>query len=302
MSKRNDFLKRRENVQIVIYFAAITVLITWLTIGMGQQSITFEWQAVLVMAMLLFAFIILIHPLLRKSRTPWWVWLIMAIGFFFVAFALIAFCSVMPPQYKDSTIAIISSCVGGFFALYGIGLTIKHGRLQKEEDDLEKAKPNVFVVSNEKLNAKDGLTKNNICPDINISLSTLKPAKDQKDFYSFAPFSLANSDLAMCTFQGVTINNSLAIVFQYDNVLLKGSKNRLTVDYDFDLEEDLQSIELVLGDMLGNLYSCNVSFNTKTSGKKKKKTTISILGVCGLAPIDEKLAKSFQAKNAPVEK
>lgn len=259
-------------------------------------------QGLAVGFLLAVAAIAVILPLTRKSKMPWWAIVGMLLCLMLLIYAVIVFCAVVPEKFQTATTSVLAASVGGLFTLYGVGLTIKDSRMQKEEDGVEKAKPNVFVVSNEKLNAKDGLTKNNICPDINISLSTLKPAKDQKDFYSFAPFSLANSDLAMCTFQGVTINNSLAIVFQYDNVLLKGSKNRLTVDYDFDLEEDLQSIELVLGDMLGNLYSCNVSFNTKTSGKKKKKTTISILGVCGLAPIDEKLAKSFQPKNAPVEK
>ena len=282
----------------LLTFLALDIFIAFF----GVDKMDTKIQGLAVGLLLVVAIIAVILPLTRKSKMPWWTIAGMLLCLTLLIYAVIVICVVVPERFETATTSVLGASVGGLFTIYGVGLTIKASRTQKEEDDIEKAKPNVFVVSNEKLNAKDGLAKNNICPDINISLSTLKPAKDQKDFYSFAPFSLANSDLAMCTFQGVTINNSLAIVFQYDNVLLKGSKNRLTVDYDFDLEEDLQSIELVLGDMLGNLYSCNVSFNTKTSGKKKKKTTISILGVCGLAPIDEKLAKSFQAKNAPVEK
>jgi len=279
-------------------FLALDIIIAFC----GVDKMYTKIQGLAVGLLLVVAIIAVILPLTRKSKMPWWAIAGMLLCLTLLIYAVIVICVVVPERFQTATTSVLGASVGGLFTIYGVGLTIKASRTQKEEDDIEKAKPNVFVVSNEKPNSKDGLTKNNICPDINISLSTLKPAKDQKDFYSFAPFSLANSDQAMCTIQGVTINNSLAIVFQYDNVLLKGSKNRLTVDYDFDLEEDLQSIELVLGDMLGNLYSCNVSFSTKTSGKKKKKTTISILGVCGLAPIDEKLAKSFQPKNAPVEK
>ena len=81
MSKNLDSLKKRENWQAIIYFAVLTLLFVWITIDTRMKVLSFNWQALLIMAMLLASFVVLIHPLLRKSRTPWWVWLIMAIGF-----------------------------------------------------------------------------------------------------------------------------------------------------------------------------------------------------------------------------
>ena len=116
--KKERSPEKRDNEQIFSWIGTLLVLITCFVINVYVQWMPFELQA-FVASMLVVALIVLIHPFLRTSTTPSIVWVAVAGCFIYLAFALISFCSVMPYQFKDSTIAIISSSVGGAFTLYG---------------------------------------------------------------------------------------------------------------------------------------------------------------------------------------
>ena len=297
--KKERSPEKRDNEQIFSWIGTLLVLITCFVINVYVQWMPFELQAFVAVSMLVVALIVLIHPFLRTSTTPSIVWVAVAGCFIYLAFALISFCSVMPYQFKDSTIAIISSSVGGAFTLYGIGITIKHERLQKKQEDVERAKPNVFVISSAERRKTDEFFSNRAIPKVDSALTETKEANKKDTLYRFKDFSLANSDLAMCSIQGLTINDSKPIVFKYDSVLLRGGSIHFYIDYTFAMEEDPMTIELVLGDMLGNLYSCQASFEIEGDTENEKIKKINILGVYNPVPTNSKVAETFLKRRMP---
>ena len=144
----------------------------------------------------------------------------------------------------------------------------------------------------------DEFFSNRAIPKVDSALTETKEANKKDTLYRFKDFSLANSDLAMCSIQGLTINDSKPIVFKYDSVLLRGGSIQ-HIDYTFAMEEDPMTIELVLGDMLGNLYSCQASFEIESDTENEKIKKINILGVYNPVPTNSKVAETFLKRRMP---
>lgn len=224
--------------------------------------------------LLILSFAVLIRPLLTKEKIDA-VEITFIIICSFILIAAVVSYAYNPPKDgepdKSGVIQIIAAVVGGLITLYGVGLTIKFNRVAKEEDEINKAKPNIFPVGEETWAQLDENTKIQRDLFVRKDLSDFEEAKKTDEGYYFAPLFLANSDLSMCTLKGIGINDKKFVVLHYDNILLKGSNCCFFVDYKFKTDEIINSIQLVLGDMLGNTYSCYVSFYIDEKKNRKKK-------------------------------
>ena len=225
---------------------------------------------------------ILVTPLIIKRRLRWHEIIeVVLSGTSTVTFIIIFVCG-SPEEYREVLGSISGSLMGGLFTLFGVGLTIKYNRLSKEEDDKQKAKPHVFPIAWD--------TYKNIyqIEDRNISIerwvSNLERAKEDEEGYALENIYLANSDLAMCVYEGIIINDH---VLYFDNgvVLLRGSNVCINHNISFKLKEEIISISLILADVLDHHYRAEMEFRLQKSGFK---TYIEIISVYKTIDLEEK--------------
>lgn len=283
--------KNKKEIMLELIF-----LITYATLFVLLVISTKYWkeciQNTIMITILVASLMVVIYPLIKRGRIFFYEVLIVIACALLLLAAVIVFASVSTGTYRDPIIQISASFVGGVIALYGVGLTIKYNRLAKEQDDIEKAKPNIFPVGQQTWKSLTGTSKLERDIEPQLELSSLKKTNNNTNAYSFAPIYLANSDLSMCTLKGIVINDKNYIVFKYDVVLLKGSTNCFKLDYCFELKEDINSIQLVVGDMLGNTYACLMSFEYG-SDKRKKSKQIHIMGTSETKLLDKNLMDVF---------
>ena len=269
--------KRRlkETIFKSIFFVIFLALFALLVI-----SVNVPWNEVFhfifMFLILLMAFVFVLYPLIKKERTNFWEIIFVVFCILLLVAGVIIFDSLAKGTLRDPVIQISAAAIGGLISLYGIGLTIKYNRIHKEEDDIEKAKPNIFPISKQMWDSLDKNMKYVKDIEIRNDLSTVSERTKGNYTYQIVSVFVANSDLSMCTFKGMIVNGNDNIVFQYDNILLKGSNNCFNINYFFKTSDELNNLQLVLGDMLGNVYACCVSFVVEEN-KKTKTRIINIM-------------------------
>lgn len=275
-NKYSAILKYKKYAFIFLYFV-FAVLAVIASAAKWSNSAIICIGAIL----LILSFAVLIRPLLTKEKIDIVEAVFIIIDSFILIAAVVTYAYNPPKENepdKSGVVQILAAVIGGLITLYGVGLTIKFNRVAKEEDEINKAKPNVFPVSDEVWEQLPEAIKIERNVMIHSSLTNLEKAKRTDVRYSIAPVYLENSDLSMCTFKGIGINDNSFIVFNFDNVVLKGSANCFCINYQFKFDKEIESVQLVLSDMYNNIYSCYVSFMIDDS-KKRKNKTIYVYGV-----------------------
>ncbi len=215
---------------------------------------------------------VLIRPLLTKEKMDLVENVFVVLCSILLIATFIAY-SLAPSDYdKSGVIQILAAVIGGFITLYGVGMTIKYNRLAKIEDEIKMAKPHVFSVGNETIKRLFSEKGKERSVEISDSLSTTVKVKKVAANYAFLSIAIANSDAATCTLKGFVLNDCDMIVLQYDYVMTKGSTNLFTLNYFFKYKEEIKSVDIILGDMLDNIYLAQTSFSTlsiKRTGAKE---------------------------------
>lgn len=215
--------------------------------------------AVSLAVMLILMIFSIVKSLIKKERNNWLDWIEVSLSIALAICIVIAFASASPLEIKDAVIQISSAVIGGSLTLYGVGLTIKYARIEKEEDEIKKAKPVVFPISDVTWNSTPKDKRNDIFVEINKDSSEIKPS-NSKNSYSLFTLLIANSDASLCGLYGVAINKKI-IRFEYEQILSKNSSNQILFEssskgYQFNIKEKINSVSLLLVDMLGNIYEC----------------------------------------------
>lgn len=289
----NSFKQYKKYIFIVCYAACAILAIVASAAKWPNDVLT-----VIGFLLLFFSFAVLIRPLLTKDKIDALEILFIVICSFLLIAAVITYAYNPPKQGepdKGGVIQILAAVIGGLITLYGVGLTIKFNRLEKEKDEIEKAKPNVFPIGEDTWVQLEEKTKIKRDLYVRTDLSNFEIAKKTDKGYYFAPLLLANSDMSMCTLKGIGINDEKFVVFHYDNILLKGSNCGFFIDYNFKINETIKSVQLVLGDMFGNTYSCYVSFDIDDK-KNRKKNPIYITSVLKTVLMDTNKFPVFKKK------
>ena len=228
----------------------------------------------------------MINPLLAKYKTGFRE--IITAVWSSVAFALIAVAYIYYiPNDKMSGIilTLVSSTLGGFLTLLGVGLTIKHSRMVKNEDEIKALKPSIYIIDDStwKTIPKDKKISTKI--GVNDDFTDFKRAVKTEDKYEFLPLLITNSDVSICDVYGVMINDQL-IKFEFERVLLKNTLNRLVIDYQFKTDENIESVDLVLEDTLHNVYLGYTNFNIEQKRNSNIKR-IKIKSILDVTIVDE---------------
>lgn len=235
----------------------------------------------------------MINPLLAKVRTG--MFEIITAVWFSIVFVLIAVAYMYYiPNDKLSNIVltIVSSTLGGFLTLLGVGLTIKHAKIVKEEDEIKALRPSVYMIdeSTWKTIPKDKKITTKV--GINDEFSDFERADKTKTRYELSPLFIANSDVSICDIYGIMINEQL-IKFQFERVLPKNSLSKLTFDYQFEFEGNIESIDIILEDVFHNAYLAHANFDVS----KKQNSMVSkikILSVMDIVIVDKYIGVAIE--------
>lgn len=179
-----------------------------------------------------------------------------------IAFVIVFIYSVTDDGLKDVVIPIASSVIGGLLTLSGVALTIKYGRIEKEEEEIKKAKPIVFPISVVTWKSIDETRRTKVFVEVDEENSYFKAAKKSKKTYLIDYFLLANSDASMCSLYGININDKI-IKFKYEQILSKDSNNCIFLGsdgFEFTFNKKIDKVSLLICDMLDNVYEAVIRF------------------------------------------
>lgn len=182
-------------------------------------------------------------------------------------------------------ITIYASAIGGIITLAGVAWTIKATAKEKEEEEIKKAKPVVFIANPMNVNPD---RENPIYRTMysNRCRGDIEKVSNKKNkFYTLPIISISNSDYSHCTVIGFRVNGEHHI-YDIGQVLPKNSLMRLYSDFKFKLKEDIKYVAILLMDMLENIYELEVNVEIDKyrkehtikviSGIEIKKTTLNI--------------------------
>lgn len=229
-------------------------------------SIAFGWRIpkIAIGLVLIVAFVAAVAwSLIKKDKLRVTDWVGIGISFFGTVLALIYLIILIEDDSQRNVVTAISaSALGGLLTLSGVALTIKYNRLLREEDEIKKARPYIFPISDTSWNSISKEHRNNVDIQINKQFSEVKEAFENEKSYFFSTIKLANSDVSMCSVSAILVNNRV-IKFEHENILLKSSNSQLLINFRFKLKEKIKEISLVLNDMLGNTYFASMRFEIK---------------------------------------
>lgn len=257
---------------LLVYASAYIVFLVSLFRGWNAGVIV---GAIIIFICMLFA---IIKPLISKSKIRLMDWIDIIINILGAVVLVIAFASASDSNVKDAVIQVSAATIGGLLTLYGVGITIKYNQLEKKEYELKRIKPYIFPISEVTWGNLPKEKKRILDVAISEEKSDIKPSKDKKNNYRIDSLLIANSDQSMCALCGILLDDKI-INFEYSNVLLKDSFNLALVQYDFALEEDPETMYLLLEDMLHNNYLAELRFETKKQDRKKIIQVKSILDI-----------------------
>ena len=200
----------------------------------------------------------IIKSLIKKEPNSWFDWVETGLSIILTIIIVIAFAAASPLEIKDAVVQVTAAVIGGSLTLYGVGISIKYARIEKEKDEIKKAKPVVFPISDVTWGSIPKEKRNNIYIEINKNSSELKPSNSENAYSLFNLF-IANSDASLCGLFGMLINGKI-IKFEYEQIMAKNSNNQIifgsTGCYKFSVKSKISDVSLLLLDMLGNIYEC----------------------------------------------
>lgn len=213
--------------------------------------------------------------LIRKNRLGIFDWV--SIIFYYIT-ALIFICaylaSVENDNLREVLVAVVSAFIGGLLTLMGVGITIKYSRIEKEEEEIKKCKPRVFPISPATWQITDKKTTSQVLT--NDWITNLSKAKSQGKRYSIGIIYLATSDLSMCVYDGIMIDDE-ELWFDFGVVLQKNHNYALIHNISFKYKAKPKAIYLLLTDMLDNTYKARMTFDIEKNGDENVIKITSIL-------------------------
>lgn len=248
-------MKRKNLVEIIAGSLTIISLILLLIFIVVKN----EYGLVIALAVNLICLLFnIIKSLVKKEPNNWLDWVETGLSIILTIIIVIAFAAASPLEIKDAVVQVTAAVIGGSLTLYGVGITIKYSRIEKEKEEIKKARPVVFPISEVTWGSIPKEKRNDIYIEINKNSSELKPSNSE-NAYSLFNLLIANSDASLCGLFGMLINGKI-IKFEYEQIMAKNSNNQIifesTGGYKFSVKSKINNVSLLLLDMLGNIYEC----------------------------------------------
>lgn len=173
----------------------------------------------------------------------------------------------------NSMMGVFAGILGGVLTLAGVAWTIKKADSDRKEEERKKYRP-IFCLCKDKVFETIPLPMETLTCDRKFSFDKI----DGKAFY-MATLSIINSSFSDFYLRGLRINNY--DVFLLDSYFITREK---TYSFDFHQKsfyfyEDIQKLEIIMEDLLGNRYSANVKYGAKeiTVDDLEKTLTVKFL-------------------------
>lgn len=171
---------------------------------------------------------------------------------------------------------VVAAIYGGLLTLTGVAWTIRRQDLMRQEDNRRLYKPFVFikdqrVIPKEEYTHLDIISFNGSCCKTHSKQFCFK-VDENNPYYEIKSFVIQNSEFAYCSVNGCYIDEQL-ILLKPRRVLDKNAKCRIYFDA-FTFEQDIRSINLLLEDMLGNLYRFDLEFKKEECDDNRTKIHI----------------------------
>ena len=245
--------------KIALEITFVSLLLAAYVLLIISICLKFEYGIAISLVVLFVCFLFaIIKSLIKSGSYRWYDWLEPLLAFISIIVILIVFIASFPPEIKDAVIQLSSATIGGSLTLYGVGITIRHSKMEKEREETKRARPIVFPISETTWGGISKEKRTCVLVDINEKFSELKMS-EEKDKYVLSYILIANSDASLCSLFGILVNNKL-IKFEYEQVLAKNSYNLININsgygFSFVLEENIKSVSVLLTDILGNVYEC----------------------------------------------
>ena len=170
-------------------------------------------------------------------------------------------------ELQEIIIPIIAAVYGGLLTLVGVAWTIRKSDNDRKIEEEQKAKPIVFICNPKTTSInKDGLIKAILLSE--LEKGTLKKANEKIEAYILPQITINNSDYSYVAIRGFKVNNEYHI-YDFGRVLQKEKTICLVNDFRFEFAGEIETVALLLQDMLENLYELELNFSIYKEGKDK---------------------------------
>ena len=263
------FFNKDNIIQSIILFIFVISYILFIVFIKTNAIVAYVCGIIIFLCL----FASFISPLISKDRITVFGWIEMSVNFVATVILLSAYIAAIEnDNLRNTLIPIAASSIGGLLTLFGVAITIKYNRITNEENYLKKIKPYIFIVSDVTWSSLPKDKKEHTVINVDESKSDIKKAKSncKTNLYNFDYIFIGCSDISMCTFYGIEINNSYLIKFDFEKVILKNSYVLIQIDYPFSFKGKINKINFILEDMLQNQYVSTMRYSIEKNGNANK--------------------------------
>lgn len=177
---------------------------------------------------------------------------------------------------RNVVIPIVAAIYGGLITLAGVSWTIRWTEKNRENEEVEKIKPLVFLASD------------NTSPDRKASVFVIRHddnrgnietcEKCKGSMVEINNFFLSNSDNSYCCFRGILINGELFQWFNEGKMLDKKEKILVSFETFYQFEGEVKEVAIILEDMRKNVYVMKTDSAVEQLDDLKRIKTVSLIG------------------------
>ncbi len=175
-------------------------------------------------------------------------------------------------KVKEIVIPIIAAIYGGLITLVGVAWTIRKSDIDKNDEEVKKAKPLIFIVNKRREQTKSYLS---FTFENSFNNETIFTGDST---YHICPFFLKNADYSFSYLKGICINNDIMLT-NVAQVFDKGQTYACICDFEFSYNKEINNMYLLLVDMLDNFYALEINFECSSDDKNDKKDIGIISGI-----------------------
>ncbi|MBR4490575.1 hypothetical protein IKP13_08085 [bacterium] len=208
-----------------------------------------------------------------------------------VGLSIYLICIIPNDSVKEVVIPIVAAVYGGLITLTGVAWTIRRQDSIRIEEEKRKYKPLVFIRDDTRMLDAEMEQAKEIFVDDPNNRSTSDGIhyvyKSGESVYRINSIFVQNTELAYCSLKGIVINEDL-IYMIIAQVFNKNQTYRLVFQNLFSFEQRINSVSLLLEDVLENHYCLTLNYAiekekdnifciTIKSGGELKETSVTYL-------------------------
>lgn len=161
---------------------------------------------------------------------------------------------------KSVVIPVVAAVYGGLITLVGVTWTIRKSDNDRKNEEIAKAKPVVFVSDYRFVDESKNSINERWLESYKVDGTIKKATSDSKNKYCLPQINLANSDYSVSCLIGFIINDNCHF-YDIGQVLAKNTQYRMDSNFEFEFNEKIETVSLIIEDMLNNLYELELDYD-----------------------------------------